>query len=108
MMATAPDQRKPGMPTHGAAHYRPDGYGGRVLVLPATCRRRLHQLGVSGYHATEGDGVVRVRCNPCGSETTTDAAWLLSTSGPVANRAELDDTPYLPLFQAAERGHRLR
>jgi hypothetical protein len=42
--------------------------------------------------------VVRVRCNPCASEAATNAAWLLTTSGPVANRAELDDGPYLALL----------
>lgn len=78
--------------------YRADGYGGRLAVLPATCRRLLHQLGATGYRATEGDALLRVRCNPCASQTTTDAAWILRTSGPIANRAELDDTPYRELL----------
>lgn len=108
MTATAPDQSIPGIVADGPAHYRPDGYGGRVVVLPATCRRLRHQLGTTGYHATEGGGLLRVRCDPCGAETTTDAAWLLATSGPISNRAELDDQPYLALLHAAERGHHPR
>lgn len=108
MAATAPHQSIPGIPAHGAAHYRSDGYGGQVVVLPATCRRLLHQLGATGYHATEGGGLLRVGCDPCGTETATDAAWLLTTSGPVSNRAELDDRPYLALLQAAARGQHPR
>jgi hypothetical protein len=98
MAAMAPHQSKQGIPTDGAAHYRPDGYGGRLVVLPATCRRRRHQLGATGYHATEGGGILRVRCDPCAAETTTDAAWILAISGPVANCAELDDAPYKALL----------
>jgi hypothetical protein len=98
MTATAPHQSTSGIPTDGAAQYRPDGYGGWLVVLPATCRRRLHQLGATGYRATEGGGIIRVRCNPCGAETASDAAWVLTTSGPVSNRAELDDEPYEALL----------
>lgn len=82
-------------------HYQPDGYSGRVVVFPATCRRGFHRLGVTGYRATEGDnGVLRVRCEACRAETATDAVCLLHTSGPVANQAELDDQPYVALFLA--------
>jgi hypothetical protein len=82
----------------GPVAYRADGYGGRLLILPARCRRLRHRLDETGCRITEGGGVVRVRCNPCASETTTNATWLLSTSGLVANRAEFDDDPYRALF----------
>jgi hypothetical protein len=97
MAGTTPDNTESDTP-HGAVHYRADGYGGRLAILPATCRRGLHQLGAVGYRATEGGGVMRIRCDACASNTTTDAAWILRTSGPVANRAEVDDTPYRNLL----------
>jgi hypothetical protein len=98
MAGETPRDTKPDTPYDALVIYRADGYGGRLAILPATCRRGLHQLGTSGYRATEGGGIVRVRCNPCASKTTTNAAWILRTTGPVANRAELDDSPYLALL----------
>lgn len=92
------DKTESDTPYDGLVFYRLDGYGGRLAILPATCRRGLHQLGTTGYRATEGGGLLRVRCNPCASQTATNAAWILRTSGPVANRAELDDTPYRELL----------
>ncbi len=100
MAGTTPREAESDTQCIGTVYYRSDGYGGRSVVLPATCRRLLHQLGVAGYRATEGNGVLRVRCNACATQTTTDAAWILRTSGPVANRAELDDGPYRGLLAA--------
>lgn len=98
MAGETPRETESDTPHDAPVYYRADGYGGRLAILPATCRRLLHQLGATGYRATEGGGVVRVRCDACASETATDAAWILRTSGPVANRAELDDTPYRALL----------
>ena len=78
--------------------YRTDGYGARVAVFPSTCRRGLHQLGLTGYRAREGDGLLRLRCDACAAAGATDGAWCLRTSGPVANVAELDDGPYTAMF----------
>ena len=85
-------------PCDGILVYRADGYGGILAVLPATCRRGLHKLAVAGYRAAEGGGVVRVRCDACATRTTAGSTWVLRTTGPVANRAELDDVPYLALL----------
>jgi hypothetical protein len=98
MAGETPRKTATDTPYNALVVYRADGYGGRLAILPATCRRGLHQLGATGYRATEGGGVLRVRCDACASETATDAAWILRTSGPVANRAELDDTPYRALL----------
>jgi hypothetical protein len=87
-----------GVQVDGVVRYRSDNYGARIAVLPATCRRGIHRLAVTGYRATEGNGLLRVRCDACSAETTTDAAWLLSSSGPLANSAELDDAPYVALI----------
>ncbi len=101
MAGRAPDKTESDTPCDGTLFYRADGYGGVLAVLPATCRRRLHQVGVTGYRATEGSGVVRIRCNACAAQTTAGSTWVLRTTGTVANRAELDDVPYLALL--AER-----
>lgn len=81
---------------HGRVRYRTDGYGGRIAVFPATCRRGLHQLAVSGYRAREGDGLLRLRCDACAAAGHPDGTWQLLATGPVANLAELDDGPYRP------------
>jgi hypothetical protein len=86
---------------HGSVRYRTDGYGARVAVFPATCLRGLHQLGVSGYRAREGEGLLRVRCDACAAAGSPNSTWRLRASGPVANLAELDDGPYAALFGAA-------
>ena len=80
MAGETPRETKSATRFDGPVCYRPDGYGGRLTIRPATCRRGLHQLGATGYRATEGGGVIRVRCNPCASETVKDAAWILRTS----------------------------
>lgn len=80
----------------GAAYYRLDGLGARVLVLAATCRHG-HDLAAVRYRAREANGVVRVRCAACAAAGAADPFWTLSTTGPVANVAELDDTPYAGL-----------
>lgn len=79
-------------------HYRTDGYGARVAVFPATCRRGVHRLGPTGYRAREGDGLLRLRCDACAAAGVTDGTWCLRTSGQVANLAELDDGPYSAMF----------
>jgi hypothetical protein len=53
---------------------------------------------VTGYRATEGDGLLRLRCDACASAGSVDGTWYLRASGPLANVAELDDGPYLALF----------
>jgi hypothetical protein len=98
MAGETPRETESDAPCDGTLIYRADGYGGVLAVLPATCRRGVHQLGVSGYRATEGGGVVRVRCEACATQTATGSTWVLRTTGPVANRAELDDGPYLALL----------
>jgi hypothetical protein len=76
----------------GAVCYRTDRFG-RVAVLPATCRHG-HALAVSGYRAREANGILRVRCDRCAPAGTADPYWTLASTGPIANRAELDDEPY--------------
>jgi hypothetical protein len=78
--------------------YRQAGYGSRIAVLPATCRRGLHDMSTVGYRATESNGRLRVRCDACARTTTERAAWVLSTTGELVNLAELDDTPYRGLL----------
>lgn len=98
MAGTTSRETESDTPCDGTVCYRAIGYGGRSVVLPATCRRRLHQLGVTGYRATEGGGMVRVRCDACASHSANASAWVLRTHGPVANHAELDDSPYAALL----------
>ncbi|VVJ19617.1 Uncharacterised protein [Amycolatopsis camponoti] len=87
--------RGPELPRcHGDARYRVDGAGTRAVVLPATCRRGLHRLAVAGYRVTEGNGVLRVRCDRCATTGDVDHSWIFRSSGPLANRAELDETAY--------------
>jgi hypothetical protein len=81
----------------GAVYYRTDRYG-RVAVLPATCRHG-HALTAGGYRAREANGVLRVRCNACASAGTANPHWTLSSTGPIANRAELDNEPYRMLVR---------
>ncbi len=104
MAGRAPHDTESDTPCNAALVYRTDGFGGVLAVLPSTCRRGLHQLGVTGYRATEGGGVVRVRCDVCAACTAAGSTWVLRTTGPAANRAELDDVPYLALL--AEQGAR--
>jgi hypothetical protein len=80
-------------PLDGVVHYRVDGFGARIAVLPATCRHG-HSLAIVRYRARESDGVLRVRCDRCAAEGVHDPYWTLRSTGPIANRAELDDTPY--------------
>jgi hypothetical protein len=78
----------------GDARYRVDGAGTRAVVLPTTCRRGLHRLAVVGHRVTDGNGVLRVRCDRCATAGVTEHSWIFHSSGPLANRAELDDTAY--------------
>lgn len=78
----------------GDARYRVDGAGTRAVVLPATCRRGLHRLATGGYRVTEGNSVLRVRCDRCATSGDLDHSWIFRSSGPLANRAELDDAAY--------------
>ena len=77
----------------GVVHYREDRFGARVAVLPATCRLG-HALAVARYRARESNGVLRVRCDRCAAEGVANPYWTLRSTGPIANRAELDDEPY--------------
>lgn len=86
------------IPTDASVHYRTDGYGLRVAVLPATCRYG-HALGAGGYRVRESNGLLRVRCAACASNGVSDPYWTLAGSGPAANLAELDGTPYAGLRQ---------
>jgi hypothetical protein len=81
---TAPD---------GAACYRVDDAGTRVLLVPATCRHG-HDLHTAGYRVREANGLLRVRCSACASAGIPNPFWTLRTGGQIANVAELDDTPY--------------
>jgi hypothetical protein len=80
-------------PLDGVVHYRVDGQGTRVAVLPATCRHG-HDLTAVGYRARESVGILRVRCDACATVGVPDSCWTLRSTGPVANVAELDDGPY--------------
>ena len=77
----------------GVARYRNDRFGAPVVVLPATCRHG-HNLAGCGYRVREANGVLRVRCNMCAGIGTSNPFWTLSSTGPVANRAELDNSAY--------------
>lgn len=79
--------------TDGAVIYRVDRHGARIAVLPATCRHG-HLVAVAGYRAREADGVLQLRCNACASSGASNPYWTLRSTPPVANVAELDDTPY--------------
>jgi hypothetical protein len=79
-----------------AVHYRCDAYGARVAVLPATCRHG-HDLASRGYRARESGGVLRLRCSTCAAAGVPDPSWRLASTEPVANVAELDDSPYVDL-----------
>lgn len=63
----------------GAVVYRRDAYGGRVAVLPATCRHG-HDLATVGYRAREGGGVLRVRCAACAATGVRDPYWTLRSN----------------------------
>lgn len=76
-----------------AVHYRWDAYGARVAVLPATCRHG-HDLAAVGYRARESGGLLRLLCTRCATEGVSNPCWILASTEPVANVAELDDTPY--------------
>jgi hypothetical protein len=82
----------------GVVHYRTDGLGSRVAVLPATCRHG-HDLASSGYRARESNGLLRVRCSACASGGVANPFWTLQSQGAIANLAELDDEPYPHLGQ---------
>ncbi|MGA6168368.1 hypothetical protein [Amycolatopsis magusensis] len=77
----------------GPARYRANGLGGRVVVLPATCRRGTHQLPAAGFRALASDGAIVVDCFACGAGEPVNQ-WRLSMSGAIAERAEFDDQPY--------------
>jgi hypothetical protein len=64
------------------------------LSLQAGDLRHGHALAVGGYRAREANGVLRVRCDVCASAGTANPYWTLSSTGPIANHAELDDQPY--------------
>jgi hypothetical protein len=81
-----------------AVHYRTDRGGSRIVVLPATCRRGLHDMATVGYRATESNGQLRIRCDACARATTERSAWMLRTADGLVNLAELDDTPYKALI----------
>lgn len=76
-----------------AAVYRIDGFGARVLVLPATCRHG-HELAAVRYRVCEAGGIVRVRWAACATAGVSDPFWTLTTTGQVSNIAELDNQPY--------------
>lgn len=78
----------------GDALYRIDDVGTRAVVVPATCRRRVHRLARVGYRITEADGLLRVRCDACLVAGEAAHTWLLRSSDPAATVAELDDAPY--------------
>ncbi|AXB43682.1 hypothetical protein [Amycolatopsis albispora] len=80
-------------PLDGQARYRTDGLGERVVVLPATCKRGLHQLPAAGFRAVAEQGWILVECLACG-EGDQVSQWRLTTCGAVAERAEFDDQPY--------------
>ncbi len=76
--------------------YRTDRYGGRVGILPATCRHGDHSLHTVGYRAHDSEGCLRIVCQACISQTPPrrDNYWALRLTEPTPPRAELDDSPY--------------
>jgi hypothetical protein len=77
--------------------YRRDAGGRRIGLLPARCKRGLHDLATVGYRAAEHEGVLRVSCTACANQPHPDHAWRLTTSPPTPDAAELDDRPYADL-----------
>ena len=81
--------------------YRTDTLGGRIGVLPATCRRGEHSLHKVGYRAHDtGTGFLHLSCNACYKDTPprADHFWALRLTGPTPPQAELDDEPYMNLM----------
>ncbi len=89
---------------HGNLVYRLDQVGERVGVIPATCRRGLHSLAVTGYRAyVPDDEILRVSCTACNTEAPPHwDQWWLRTTAPAPDRAELDDAPYRDLFPTCQ------
>lgn len=78
----------------GAAVYKTNEHGTRVVVLPAHCRSGLHVLTRVGYSAYEEDQILRVSCRACRAIPRPDHSWALRTEGGMADVAEFDDAPY--------------
>jgi hypothetical protein len=81
----------------GAVHYRRDGSGQRVGMIPATCKRGLHNLAQGGYRTrvADGDGtLLKVMCTACSAAHDPDYAWSLTIAGAPPDRVEMDDEPY--------------
>lgn len=87
--------------TDGTLRYRSDGLGGRIAVLPATCRRGLHALATTGYRALMHSEELELRCTACGTAGDPAGTWHLTSRGQLSERAELDDAPYSDLPKPA-------
>ncbi|MGW5054770.1 hypothetical protein [Actinokineospora sp. NPDC004072] len=87
------DDREP----DGPLHYRRDGLGARIGVLPATCKVGVHPVGRTGYRAVERNGIVYLSCTACAEDLDPDHFWALRATGQTPTRVELDDTPYLTM-----------
>ncbi|MCP3802024.1 hypothetical protein NLX83_22415 [Allokutzneria sp. A3M-2-11 16] len=75
------------------AQHRIDGFGARVVLLPAHCVLGKHVLAVTGYTATlTTDQVLRVSCSVC-ALSGVDSRWFLDASDEAA-RAEFSATAY--------------
>lgn len=85
----------------GALRYRSDGLGGRVAVLPATCRRGLHPLATNGYRALMHSEELELRCTACATAGEPGGTWHLTSRGQLPERAELDDELYTDLSKPA-------
>lgn len=89
----------------GDVRYRVTEHGSRVGILPATCKRRLHSLAVTGYShvVSDEEQLLRLTCPACLAEPHPDHTWRLRMMPPPPDAAELDDDAYrdvVPQFQA--------
>lgn len=80
-----------------SVQYRVDpATGKRVPVLPATCKRGVHDLKTVGYRTRMWYTGFQVTCRGCDAEVKPDHTWTLTVEDGLAPRgAELDNTPYL-------------
>lgn len=85
----------------GSLRYRSDGLGGRVAVLPATCRRGLHSLATTGFRALAHSEELELLCVACIAGGEPAGKWNLTCRGQLPERAELDDAPYANLPKPA-------
>lgn len=88
----------------GDVRYRTGHHGERIGIIPRRCKRRRHDLAVTGYTArvTKGadqhprriEDYLVVTCTACSDAPHPDHSWTLILTGDAPARAEMDDDPY--------------